>query len=161
MMAYKDEYEVARLYTDGRFAQSLAQQFSGYEGLDVHLAPPLISPVNPATGRPDKQRFGGWMFTAFRILAGFKGLRGTAFDIFGRTQERRAERLLVADYEALLDDVVSRLTAERIAAAVELAELPDAIRGFGPVKEAALAKVKPRWETLVAAWRAEPQRIAA
>lgn len=161
VMAYKDEYEVARLYTDGRFHQTLSQQFSGYDRLDVHLAPPLVSPINPATGRPDKQRFGGWMFAAFRLLAGLKGLRGTALDIFGRTHERRAERRLIADYEALLDDVIARLAPERLEAAVALAELPDAIRGFGPVKEAALAKVKPRWDTLAAAWREEPQRNAA
>jgi indolepyruvate ferredoxin oxidoreductase len=134
LMAVKDEYEVARLYTDGTFARDLAEQFESVGRVSFHLAPPLIAKINPSTGRPAKIAFGPWMMTAFRILASAKWLRGTWLDPFARTAERKLERQLAADYETLLNEIVDRLTPETHAIAVSLASLPRDIKGFGPVK---------------------------
>ena len=136
LLAYKDEYEVARLYTDGAFQRQLDGLFKGDYRLEFHLAPPILAKTDPVTGRPRKRRFGPWMMRAFRLLAGLRGLRGTAFDIFGRTEERRMERRLIADYEAMLDEVAERLSPATHGTAVELAGLPATIRGFGHVKSA-------------------------
>jgi indolepyruvate ferredoxin oxidoreductase len=143
LMAYKDEYEVARLYTDGTFLKQVAGELGG-ENLrfEFHLAPPLLARVDPATGEPRKISFGPWMMNVFKVLAKFKVLRGTPFDIFGYSKERIAERKLVADYEAMLDRVLARLTPENHAIAVGLAAIPEKIRGFGPVKARHLAAAK-------------------
>ncbi|MDG2529982.1 indolepyruvate ferredoxin oxidoreductase family protein [Caulobacter endophyticus] len=141
LMAYKDEYEVARLYTDGRFASELAGTFKGGKA-KVWLSPPLIAPKGK-DGRPKKIAFGGWMLDlAFPMIARMKGLRGGAFDIFGKTEERRMERGLIADYEVTLDRLGAGLRAENKALAVKLAEVPSEIRGYGHVKEAAVEKAK-------------------
>ncbi len=154
LMSYKDEYEVARLYTDGSFMAALNRQFSSYDRLEFNLAPPLIAPRDPETGRLMKRRFGPWMMTAFRILAKLKVLRGTPFDVFGRTPERRMERQLIADYFALMDEIARTLTPENHALAVQLAQIPEHIRGFGHVKEEHLKKAKAREAELLAAYRA-------
>ena len=134
LMAIKDEYEVGRLYSDGTFAKQLAKQFDGYDRLEFHLAPPVFS-RRDGSGRLVKSRYGSWMMKAFGLLARLKGLRGTAFDVFGYTAERRMERKLLSDYEADLDLIGASLNRENIAAAVEIADYPAKIRGFGHVKE--------------------------
>jgi indolepyruvate ferredoxin oxidoreductase len=143
LMAYKDEYEVARLYTDGNFLKQVTNELGGDNlRFEFHLAPPLLARPNPATGEPRKISFGPWMMSVFKLLAGFKFLRGTPFDIFGYSVERKTERRLIADYEAMLDEVLARLTAENHPLAVGLAAIPEKIRGFGPVKARHLAVAK-------------------
>ncbi|MGK2285919.1 indolepyruvate ferredoxin oxidoreductase family protein [Pedomonas sp. V897] len=152
LMAYKDEYEVARLYTDGRFEQALKAQFGSHKALKVHLSPPLLARHDPATGRPKKMVFGGWMFGAFKLLARLKGLRGTALDIFGYTEERRMERQLVEDYFATVEKLLAGLAPERLELAVAIAAVPDQIRGFGPVKAASVPLARKREAELWTAW---------
>ncbi len=142
LMAYKDEYEVARLYTESYFSEKLRAQFEGDYKLSFHLAPPLFAKVDPVTGHPRKRAYGPWMMKAFGVLARLKGLRGSAWDVFGYTQERRMERALIGEYRSLLDDIVARLTPANHVAAVELAELAQSIRGFGHVKMRNLEKVR-------------------
>jgi indolepyruvate ferredoxin oxidoreductase len=139
LMAIKDEYEVARLYTDGSFARQLAAQFQSYDSLEFHLAPPVLG-RRDAEGRPRKSSFGPWMMHAFRLLSALKGLRGTAFDIFGYSAERRAERQLLAQYEADLDLVERMLDPDRIEAAAALASVPLLVRGYGHVRQASAGK---------------------
>jgi indolepyruvate ferredoxin oxidoreductase len=141
LMAIKDEYEVARLYTDGSFARQLGDAFESYDRLEFHLAPPILG-RRDAQGRLRKTRFGPWMMKAFRLLAAFKGLRGTAFDVFGRTAERRAERRLLQQFEADLDHIVTGLTPERLQSAAALASVPMLVRGYGHVREAAAVKAE-------------------
>jgi indolepyruvate ferredoxin oxidoreductase len=150
LMAVKDEYEVARLYTDGSFARQVASTFDGDLRFEFHLAPPILGRRDPLTGAPRNTKFGPWMMTAFRILAALKGMRGTAFDVFGYTEERRTERKLIADYETLLDEIAAHLEPHNHATAVALASIPERIRGFGHVK----------MRHLVAA-RAEEQQLRA
>jgi indolepyruvate ferredoxin oxidoreductase len=138
MMAIKDEYEVARLYTDGRFTNALSAQFEGDISIAYHLAPPLFSGTDPATGRPKKAVYGSWVKSVMAVLATCKSLRGTAFDLFGYTAERKTERAALTRYEAVLDDVAARLTTTNYAAAVQLVSVPEQIRGFGPVRHAHL-----------------------
>ena len=154
LLAIKDEYEVARLYSDGEFTKRVAAQFEGDYKLKFHLAPPLSNKPDPATGEAKKSSYGPWMMTAFRMLAKMKGLRGTAFDVFGKTAERRTERQLIIDYEALIDELLPRLAAHNHAIAVELASIPEHIRGYGHVKERHLKTAKAREAELVAAYRA-------
>ncbi|MDX2101212.1 MAG: indolepyruvate ferredoxin oxidoreductase family protein [Alphaproteobacteria bacterium] len=136
VMSYKDEYEVARLYSDGSFERSVASQFEGDYRLAFSLAPPLLSEVDATTGRAKKRRFGPWMMTGFRLLARLKGLRGTAFDVFGRTEERRMERGLIDLYTADVERLIREMDRVELEAAIALAAIPASIRGFGPVKEA-------------------------
>ena len=150
LMAYKDEYEVARLYSDGSFAEKLSKQFTGDFTLKFHLAPPIRGRVDGFTGKPVKSEFGPWMMTGFRLLAKMKRLRGTRLDVFGRTAERRMERQLIADYHALLETLVASPSLARSETALELANLPDMIRGFGHVKEANVAKATQRQAELLA-----------
>src|SRR5262249_55422039 len=118
LMAYKDEYEVARLYSDAAFEKQVRETFDGGDlRLHVHLSPPILAPPDQA-GRPRKMTFGPWMFRVFRVLARFKGLRGTPLDIFGYTEERRTERRLIAEYEALLAEVLAKLTPDNHHVAV-------------------------------------------
>jgi indolepyruvate ferredoxin oxidoreductase len=143
LMAYKDEYEVARLYTDGNFVKQVASTFEpGNLRFEFHLAPPLLARVDKVTGEPRKMSFGPWMMKAFGLLRRFKGLRGTAFDPFGYTAERRTERKLIADYEAVLSEVSDNLTADNHPLAVGLAVIPEKIRGFGHVKARNLTAAK-------------------
>ena len=150
LMAYKDEYEVARLYTNGKFAEQLASQFKGGK-LRFWLAPPIIAKKD-ANGHLEKKHFGAWMLTGFRILAKFKGLRGTKLDLFGYTEERRMERDLRDTYLANMSRIASELTAANHSLAVEIAKVPDEIRGFGHVKEAAVEKAKTHEAELWAGW---------
>ena len=141
LMAYKDEYEVARLYADGRFAAYRAETFKGGKA-KVLLAPPILAPKDPE-GRPRKLAFGGWMLRwGFPTLAKLKGLRGTPFDLFGHSAERRAERGLIAEYEADVARLVRALAPENLKRAIQIAAIPDQIRGFGHVKAASLEKAK-------------------
>jgi indolepyruvate ferredoxin oxidoreductase len=130
LMAYKDEYEVARLYTDGTFLKKLRRQFDGDFTLDYHLAPPLLARRDPATGEPKKRAFGPWMRHVFKLLAWLRPLRGTVLDIFGYTQERRMERRLIAEYEATLRELSTTLSPDNHALAIEIASLPAKMRGF-------------------------------
>ncbi|MGB9109698.1 MAG: indolepyruvate ferredoxin oxidoreductase family protein [Telluria sp.] len=148
LMAYKDEYEVARLYTDGRFVEQLQSQFEGKFSLKFNMAPPLFAKKD-AKGHLVKAEFGSWMWSAFKLLAKLKGLRGGAFDVFGYTAERKMERALIAEYRGMIDDVLRSLDAATHAAAVELAALPEQIRGFGHVKEKAVAEYRARKEELL------------
>jgi indolepyruvate ferredoxin oxidoreductase len=153
LMAYKDEYEVARLYTSGSFLQKLNAQFDGDFKLSFHLAPPLLARRDPQTGELIKREYGPWVFHVFRLLARLRRLRGTRLDIFGHTAERKQERRLIADYEKLIGGMVTELTPDNHVTAVELAQLPDQIRGFGHVKERNIAKVKAREAELLKAFR--------
>ena len=153
LMAYKDEYEVARLYTSGEFKRRIEQQFEGDYKIHFNLAPPLFA-KRDADGHLVKKEFGPWMFTAFKLLAKLKGLRGTAFDIFGKTEERRMERQLIADYAKQVDALLERLDGGNVALATEIASVPEHIRGYGHVKEAHLAKAKAREAELLAKWDA-------
>lgn len=151
LMAYKDEYEVARLQSDPAFLAKLAAQFDGELTLRYHLAPPIFA-KRDEHGRLVKRAYGPWMLSAFRLLAKLKGLRGTAFDPFGRTEERRTERALIGEYVALVDALIARLTPQRLPLALELANLPDGIRGYGHVKENNLRAVRGKWDALLARW---------
>jgi indolepyruvate ferredoxin oxidoreductase len=153
LMAYKDEYEVARLHADPAFHTKLAEQFEPGFKLKYHLAPPLLARRNDR-GELVKKTYGGWLKPAFGLLAKLKGLRGTPFDVFGYTGERRTERALIGAYRTLVDEILASLTADRIAEAVALASLPEEIRGYGHVKERQLAAVRTKWEKLLFAWRA-------
>ena len=152
LMAYKDEYEVARLYTSGDFLKRVAQQFEGDYQVRFHLAPPLFA-KRDEQGRLQKKEYGPWMFKAFGLLARLKGLRGSRFDIFGHTAERRGERQLIADYERTLQELLGSLDAGRLALAVEIASIPEHIRGYGHVKEAHLHDARAREAALLATWR--------
>jgi indolepyruvate ferredoxin oxidoreductase len=143
LMAYKDEYEIARLYSDGEFLKQVRNEVDGENlRLRVHLAPPLIAPRDKATGRLKKMTFGPWIFPLFGALARLKFLRGTALDIFGYSEERRTERRLIGDYEAMLDEVLAKLNPDNHHLAVGLAAIPEKIRGFGMVKMTNLKTAK-------------------
>ena len=135
LMAYKDEYEVARLFTSGDFERRLKREFEGGYTLKFHLAPPVISPKNKKTGQPGKIEFGPWMFKGFAALAKLKFLRGTAFDVFGYSRERKRERGLVQEYRNTIEQMLETLTRDNFQLMVEIASLPDMIRGYGHIKE--------------------------
>jgi len=148
LLAIKDEYEVARLYTDGKFEAALKAQFEDWDHLSFHMAPPLIAKPG-ADGRAKKVELGSWTFKALKTLAKFKGLRGGALDLFGRTEERRIERQLIRDYEALVDELLAGLSAEKLDMAIKLARLPEGIRGYGHVKLANVVTVRAQWKDLL------------
>ena len=161
LMAYKDEYEVARLHSSATFRDQLAEQFEGDYKLQFNLAPPLFSKRDPETGHLKKATFGPWMMTVFGILARFKGLRGTAFDIFGKTEERRTERALITDYFATVEMILERLSGDNHSLAVDLASVPERIRGYGHVKERHLAEALRREGELKAAFVSAGDKKAA
>jgi len=142
LMSYKDEYEVARLYTNGEFEKQIADTFEGDFKTSYHLAPPIIGFGKKPNGRPRKRAFGPWMMIVFRQLAKLKGLRGGTFDVFGYTNERKMERGLIEDYRSMINDILPKLSEQNKPFANALARLPDDIRGFGPVKEASVKKAK-------------------
>ena len=154
VMAYKDEYEVARLHSDTKFVEKIASQFEGDYKIVHHLAPPLFAKKNDK-GELVKQQMGGWIRPAFGILAKLKGLRGTALDIFGYTAERKMERQLIQDYRASIEQLLSKgLTAERLALATDIARIPEDIRGYGHVKERHVHAARAKWDGLMKQWQA-------
>jgi len=142
LLAYKDEYEVARLYTAPEFARALSSAFEGAFKLRFHLAIPALSRPDSVTGEPKKHPYGAWLMSAFRLLAPMKFLRGTPFDVFGYGAERRVERALIADYEATLDLLLGSLAPDTLGLTAEIAALPETIRGYGPVKERSVAAAR-------------------
>jgi indolepyruvate ferredoxin oxidoreductase len=160
LMAYKDEYEVARLHTDKSFLDKVAAQFEGDYTLNYHLAPPLTAKKNDK-GELQKSQFGPWMLTGFKVLARLKGLRGTALDVFGKTEERQTERALIGEYRASIDEVLATLNPSNLALAADIARIPEEIRGYGHVKERHLHAARPKWAALMSEWRAGGQRRAA
>ena len=154
LMSYKDEYEVARLYTSGAFEAALRRQFEGDFRLRFHLAPPLLARRDPETGALRKREFGPWVFGAFRVLARMRRLRGTAFDLFGRTGERRTERRLIEEYREAVAEVMDRLAPGNHETAVALASVPESIKGFGHVKERSVGEAERRAARLLAELRA-------
>jgi len=160
LMAYKDEYEVARLHTDKSFTDKVAGMFEGDYKLVHHLAPPMIAKTNDK-GELVKQPFGPWMRSAFGLLARMKGLRGTALDVFGRTEERKTERALITEYQACIDELLQTLNADNRALAAEIARIPEEIRGYGHVKERHLLGARPKWDALMQRWRSGGAQKAA
>jgi indolepyruvate ferredoxin oxidoreductase len=160
LMAYKDEYEVARMHTDKAFTDKIAAMFEGDYKIVHHMAPPLMAKRNDK-GELVKQSFGPWMRRALGVLGGLKGLRGGALDIFGKTEERRMERALIQEYRACIEELLAGLTPERLALAAEIARIPEDIRGYGHVKERHLKAARAKWDGLMAQWRAPEQRQVA
>jgi indolepyruvate ferredoxin oxidoreductase len=160
LMAYKDEYEVARLYTQGDFLKRVEAQFEGDYRLAMHLAPPLWARADPASGEPRKRTYGPWMLSAMKVLAKLKGLRGTALDVFGYSAERRTERALIGEYRKTVEGLLADLSPERVALAAEIAAIPEFIRGYGPVKERHLREARAREAALLAQWR-DPSAASA
>ena len=154
LLAYKDEYEVARLFAQTGFLSETRAKFEGSAKLTFHLSPPLIARTDPATGRPRKFALGAWILPLFGMLARLKWLRASPLDVFGYSGERRAERQLIVEYETLLSRVVAELDESRLNLAVELAELPERIRGYGPVKAASIERAKALENGLLRAWAA-------
>jgi len=162
LLAYKDEYEVARLHADGALQERIAGMFEGDYSVAFHLAPPLFARVDPLTGEPRKIRFGAWVLPLFGVLKRLKGLRGTPFDPFGYTEERRMERALIAEYEQMVGELLERLSAQNHALAVQIASLPEEMRGFGHIKKRNVAAAREKLQQLLGRWRApQAERAAA
>ena len=160
LMAYKDEYEVARLYTDGEFEQALDQAFEGKIRLSFHLAPPLLAARDPETGELKKRTYGRWIFTAFKLLTKLKRLRGTPLDIFGYSGERKIERALIGEYESVVEELIAGLKPGNHAIAVEVASSPEAIRGYGHVKARNLIAARAHQDHLLGLFR-DPAKAKA
>ena len=158
LMAYKDEYEVARLYTDGSFAGKLSDRFEGDYRLKFYLAPPIFA-KRDKSGRLQKKEYGGWMIHAFRLLAQLKFLRGTSLDPFGRTEERRTERRLIDDYLAMIEQRIPALAPAQIPLLAKLARIPEMIRGYGHIKDEIIRKARAEQARLEA--ELENSRFAA
>jgi indolepyruvate ferredoxin oxidoreductase len=154
LMAYKDEYEVARLHAETGFREKIAAQFEGDYKVNYHLAPPLLAKRNDK-GELVKRKFGPATYQLFRVLAKLRGLRGTALDVFGRTEERRTERALIGEYRQTVQELVAGLQPGNHALAVEIAALPEKIRGYGHVKARNLAAARPEWDRLLQQWRGQ------
>ncbi|MCX7217823.1 MAG: 2-oxoacid:acceptor oxidoreductase family protein, partial [Burkholderiales bacterium] len=153
LMAYKDEYEVARLYTDGKFKKKIADMFEGDYAINFHLAPPLFA-KRDAHGHLIKQQFGPWMMKAFGVMAKMKSLRGGSLDIFGYTAERKMERALIVEYRQTLNQLLPQLNAGNLSKAVAIASIPEDIRGYGHVKERHLSAAKTKEASLLAEFKA-------
>ena len=153
LLAYKDEYEVARLYTNGDFYKKLNDCFDGDFKLKLHLAPPIFSKRDPHTREPIKSYFGAWMFSFMKILAKFKFLRGTLFDPFGKTKERKMERQLIQEYEQTIEELLRGLSDKNHSTATEIAKLPEYIRGFDLVKHRHMEEAKKREKELLEKFR--------
>lgn len=162
LMAFKDEFEVARLHSDPAFLAELDAQFPHGYSIEYNLAPPLLSKRDPETGELIKQKYGQWMLKAFRTLAKWKHLRGSKLDVFSKTEERQMERQLIEDYSKLLDEILGKLSRDNLATAVQLASVPDDIRGYGHVKEKNVHLAKDKEAKLLEAFRnPQPARSAA
>ena len=153
LLAIKDEYEVARLYAETDFLQRVAAQFDGDYKLNFYLAPPTLNKAATKDGEPNKTKYGAWMMPAFRVLAKFRRYRGTAIDIFGKTAERKMERALIGEYETTVAEILDRLTPQNYEVAVDLASIPEHIRGYGHVKDRHLKDAKVRERALLAQLR--------
>ena len=153
LMAYKDEYEVARLHTEQAFTDQIATLFEGDYKIVHHLAPPILARRN-ASGELIKQRYGPWVRSAMRVLAAMKGLRGGSFDPFGRTDERRLERALISDYRHCVEELLADLTCDNQQLAAEIARTPEGIRGYGHVKQRHLKEARTLRDALMVRWRA-------
>jgi indolepyruvate ferredoxin oxidoreductase len=160
LIAYKDEYEVARLHADGEFERKIDAMFEGDYKVVYHLAPPLLARRDPLTGEPRKMQFGPWVLPLFKALKSLRGLRGTLVDVFGYTEERRTERALIAEYEETVGRVLAGLTAHNHAIALELLSLPEEIRGFGHIKMASVAAARKKRDALLGRFTGA-QRAAA
>ncbi|HET7132324.1 MAG TPA: DUF6537 domain-containing protein, partial [Gammaproteobacteria bacterium] len=161
-LAYKDEYEVARLHADGTLEKKIRGMFEGDYRVAFHLAPPLFSRVDPLTGEPRKMRFGPWVLPFFGALKRLKFLRGTRLDPFGYTAERRMERALIAEYERTLEELLAGLSPQNHALAIEIASLPEEMRGFGHIKKRNVEAARRKAAELLARFTAsEPARVAA
>jgi indolepyruvate ferredoxin oxidoreductase len=154
LLAYKDEYEVARLHADTGFRTKVEGMFEGDYKVVYHLAPPLLARTDPASGEPRKMRFGSWVFPLFKLLASLRRLRGTALDPFGHTEERRTERALIREYEETLERLLARLTPQNHALAVEIASIPEEIRGYGHIKARSLGPARRKRDELLARYEA-------
>ncbi len=152
LLAYKDEYEVARLHADGEFRKKIEGMFEGDYRVVYHLAPPLLAKADPRTGEPKKMRFGGWALSLFGILKNLKGLRGTPLDPFGYTEERRTERALIREYEETVESLLKSLSPRNHAIAVQIASIPEEIRGFGHIKLKSVVAARKKREQLLAAF---------
>ena len=161
LMAYKDEYEVARLYTQGDFLAEVARRFEGRPKISVYLAPPLLARRDPATGQLEKRAYGPWVLHVFRLLARMKRLRGRWLDPFGHTKERRTERQLIADYERVIEALLADLSPDNYGLAVEIARIPEQIRGYGHVKLRHLESAQRREAELLAAFRSPAAGLTA
>ncbi len=162
LLAYKDEYEVARLYTDGTFKQKIASMFEGDYKMHFHLAPPLLAERHSETGELVKSEYRSWMFGAFKLLAKFKFLRGGRLDVFGYTKERRVERRLISEYEKVVGELLSGLSADNHALAVRIASIPEDIRGYGHVKERNIKQATAKQAELLALFRSpQASKVAA
>jgi len=161
LLSYKDEYEVARLHTDTSFLNAVREQFTGDYKLNFHLAPPLTAERDMDTGRMIKKAYGPWMLRVFGVMAKLKFLRGTAWDPFGRSDERRQERTLITEYEAVIEELLAGLTPANHAVAVEIAEIPEHIRGYGHVKDRHIADAKANEAALLTRFRDPDQQADA
>jgi len=153
LLAYKDEYEVARLYTDGEYLQKLNAAFEGDFKLTFHMSPPFFARPDPETGVPRKRAFGPWMLKAFRLMAKLKRLRGTPLDIFGFSEDRKLDRRLIVEYERLVEELIANLDVRDYEAAVELASVPEAMRGYGHIKQRHVKHAKRREAELLDKFR--------
>jgi len=158
LMSYKDEYEVARLYTDGSFRKQLESQFEGDFTLEFHMAPPVVAKPGANGGVPRKRRFGPWMMSALRVMAKAKGLRGSWLDVFGKTEERRMERALIGAYESRIQELLPQIAPDNLALAIDIAAIPERIRGYGHVKLDNVTLAKEREAALL--HRFDPKRYA-
>ncbi|MDA0237857.1 MAG: indolepyruvate ferredoxin oxidoreductase family protein [Proteobacteria bacterium] len=161
LMAYKDEYEVGRLYSNGVFQKKVGLLFEGNYKIRYHLAPPLFAKKDSETGHLKKKEFGPWVFGVFKVLSGLKFLRGTVFDVFGWTAERKMERQLIEDYRLLVEEIADTVDQTNIEVAKKLLFLPEEIRGFGHIKEASVIQVKQSWQVLLDEYRAGGEKRKA
>jgi indolepyruvate ferredoxin oxidoreductase len=161
LLAYKDEYEVARLHSDGAMRRKIEGMFEGDYKVVYHLAPPLLAKTDPLTGEPRKMKFGPWMMALFRILAKLKGLRSSPFDPFGYTEERKTERALIREYEETVEKLLAELTPQNHAAAIQIASLPEDIRGYGHIKLKSVAAARKKRDELLSSFTQQKKQKAA
>jgi indolepyruvate ferredoxin oxidoreductase len=152
LLAYKDEYEVARLHSDGAMRSKIEGMFEGDYKVVYHLAPPLLARTDPLTGEPRKIRFGPWMGPVFKVLAKLKGLRSSPFDPFGYTAERRTERALIREYQETIERLLVELTPQNHAVAIQIATLPEEIRGYGHIKLTSVAAARKKRDELLSSY---------
>jgi len=160
LLAYKDEYEVARLHSDGAMRRKIEGMFEGDYKVVYHLAPPLLAKTDPLTGEPKKIKFGPWMGGIFKILGKLKFLRGTALDVFGYTEERKTERALIREYEATVERLLAELSPQNHAAAIQIASLPEEIRGYGHIKAKSVVAARKKRDELISELSRKQQRAA-